>query len=473
MQHYLVRSLKEHKGSPRIYLDVMAMEEAGFAPGKTYVRSMDPQQRKLKLSVAPNGTHVVSKKEKGDRVIPVIDINSASALGMFEGMDAVRIVVEKDTIWILPLASEVKRSERLQTLAEHMDAGEVTTAGISFGGGTMDHAAHAGLKEAGLRSRLAMANEIDEGLLQHAKQHNDIWNASTVGLAAPLQELVQDEAAMRRLGRVDIAAAGLPCSGASQAGKSKRGLTMMEDHPMVGHLAASFLMLMQRINPAVIVLENVPQYSSSGSAMIIRHHLRDCGYDVQEVELDAADFGCLEARRRWFLVAASRGIELDLSNLQPRMKPVRTLSEVLEPIGPDAEDWRTFDYLKTKEARDKADGKGFMMQVVTPESTSCPTLRKGYHKGGSTDPLLAHPSNPDLLRQLTVKEHARIKEVPEHLVEGLSKTDGHILLGQGIAYAPVKALFRRIGECLLQWKSTFQGSETHQQLGYSLKLATG
>ena len=57
------------------------------------------------------------------------------------------------------------------------------------------------------------------------------------------------------------------------------------------------------------------------------------------------------------------------------------------------------------------------MQVVTPESTSVPTLRKGYHKGGSTDPLLTHPTNPELLRQLTVVEHARIKEVPVELVD--------------------------------------------------------
>ena len=71
---------------------------------------------------------------------------------------------------------------------------------------------------------------------------------------------------------------------------------------------------------------------------------------------------------------------------------------------------------------------------------------------GSTDALLAHPTNPDLLRPFTVAEHARIKEVPEHLVDGLCKTAGHSLLGQAIAYAPVKALFKRIGESILNWK---------------------
>ena len=136
----------------------------------------------------------------------------------------------------MPIASEMKRVERLKRLRENLDAGVVKTAGISFGGGVLDHAAHTGLGDAGIDSTLAMANEIDEGLLNHASEHNDIWSASTIGIAAPMQELVQDYAAMHRLPQVDVFCGGVPCSGASQAGKSKRGLSKMEDHPLVGHL---------------------------------------------------------------------------------------------------------------------------------------------------------------------------------------------------------------------------------------------
>jgi DNA (cytosine-5)-methyltransferase 1 len=113
------------------------------------------------------------------------------------------------------------------------------------------------------------------------------------------------------------------------------------------------------------------------------------------------------------------------------------------------------------------------MQVITPESTSCPVLRRGYSKSGSTDPLLAHPTNPDLLRQLTVTEHARIKEVPPELVHGMTKTDGHALLGQSVAYMPVKALFARIGTALLKWADQGRGGLDNQALNYRLNLATG
>lgn len=473
MNRYYVRSLTEGKGQPRVYLDISGIEEQGFAPGANYKRTVNIEKARITLTVDPEGPYLVSSKERSGRKIPVIDINSAAALKPFEGMKALRVVVEENSITILPMASEANRKSRLDRLAHNMGEGEITTASLSFGGGVLDNAAHAGLTQAGVNARLAMANEIDEGFMEQALHHNDVLRRDTITIAAPMQELVQDHAAMSRLPKVDMLVAGLPCSGASQAGASKRKLEHMERHPEVGHLAASFLMVINRIQPATIVLENVVNYSATGSADIIRNHLRDSGYDVHETTLNAADFGCLEARERWFLVAVTRGIQLDLSNLTPIMKPVRRIADVLEPIGPEADDWRTFDYLKTKEVRDAAKGNSFAMQVITPESTSCPVLRRGYAKGGSTDPLLAHPTNPDLLRQLTVTEHARIKEVPSSLVQGMSKTDGHALLGQSVAYTPVKALFARIGAALLDWADQGRGAQDTQALNYRLNLATG
>lgn len=470
---YIVRRIGINKGRPRVYLDSAAMTEAGFLPGQSYERTVDLESKKVILTVTKDGRYQVCKKEKLGRLIPIIDINSAEALASFDGMDAVRIVFETGRIQIMTLASEANRSNRLERLRENLSKGILLTAGVSFGGGVLDHAAHAGLKSAGLNAKLTLANEIDEGLLDHASGHNDIWRTDTLGLAAPMQEVVQDVALMSRLKPVDLLAMGIPCSGASRAGVSKRKLAIMEDHPEVGHLVASAIMIINRIQPAIVVVENVPEYEASASAQILRQHMRDCGYEVQEKVLRARDFGCLENRNRWFMVCSTRGLSVSLEGLEPKVLPVRKLGNYLEPISPDAQDWRTFDYLKSKEVRDAAKGNSFAMQLVTPDSTSVPTLRKGYHKGGSTDPLVVHPSDPQLLRQLTVKEHARIKEVPEHLVADLSKTDGHILLGQGIAYAPVRALFNRIGECLKQWAHQSVRSDGAVPVGYSLKLATG
>jgi DNA (cytosine-5)-methyltransferase 1 len=471
LKGYVVRSITECKGSPRIYLDISAMADAGFEPGKTYVRDVDDKNPRITLVVQKNGTHVVSRKEKGNKVQPIIDVNNIELLKPFAGMKAVRIVVQPNKIHILPLASETKRLKRLQSLRENLEQGEITTGGISFGGGVLDHAGHAGLADAGIRARLVMANEIDADLLTHACEHNEIWNKDTVGLAAPMQELAQDDWAMARLPRQNLLTLGIPCSGSSQAGKSKRKLAMMECHPHVGGLIAPAIMIINQTQPAVLVVENVTQYELVASAQILRSWLRDSGYKVQEVTLASNEWGSLENRVRWFLVAASAGIDINLEGLAPALKPLRKLGEILDPIGPEDQDWRTFEYLKIKEIRDSIRGNCFAMQVVTPESTSVPTIRAGYAKGGSADPLLAHPTNPDLLRQLTVDEHARAKDVPLHLVTGLNKTDGHKLLGQGVAYRPVRALFERIGQCLMKWKEAGT-NESIQDIGYSLSQAT-
>lgn len=99
--------------------------------------------------------------------------------------------------------------------------------------------------------------------------------------------------------------------------------------------------------------------------------------------------------------------------------------------------------------RDAEKGNSFAMQTITGESTSVPTLRKGYAKGGSTDPRLLNPENPEKSRLLTAAEHARVKGVPDHLINGLSETLAHQLLGQGIVYAPFESVGHRIGEALL------------------------
>ncbi len=75
-------------------------------------------------------------------------------------------------------------------------------------------------------------------------------------------------------------------------------------------------------------------------------------------------------------------------------------------------------------------------------------ITKGYAKVRSTEPKLQHPANPDLLRQFSPAEHARMKGIPEHLVFGLSATVAHELLGQAVCYAPFLAVGKAIGRAL-------------------------
>lgn len=448
MQGYYIKTVGQHRGSPRVWLEGSQTERAGFAPGQRY--DVEVQGQMVVLQANKDGSRVVSGKVVGEKNNPVIDINSKSLLAIFDGMAAIRVVVKQDQIYLLPLASEIKKRERFVRLRDKLERGDLIGIGsLSHGGGVLSHAIHSGLEKAGINSKLAFANEIRGELLEHAAIHNDAWSIDTQMLAAPMQELAFDDRGVASIPKIEILEMGLPCSGASKAGRSKRGLAHPEAHPHVGHLVVAALIIVSKTNPAIVIMENVPEYSQSASADILRNQFRDLGYNTSERVLNGKEWGALENRNRWCMIAVTHGIAFDFDQLQPPGASAQLIADVLDKtIAPDDPKWRSFDYLKTKEIRDAEKGNSFSMQVVTAEGNAVPTIRKGYSKAGSTDPLLQHPDNPDLLRQFTAGEHAKIKGCPESLVNGLSNVIAHELLGQGIVYQPFEDVGAHVGDAL-------------------------
>lgn len=449
MRDVWIKKIGEHRGRPRVYLDGQQAVRAGFAPGERFDLVVDEDGKRVVISKNVDGSRVVSAKTRNDKEYPVIDINSAELLRMFEGMDSVRVIVGEDRVYLLPLASELKRVERLNRLVGKLESGAPLAIGsLAHGGGILSHAVHQGLQDAGIDCELAFANEIRDDLVTHAMQHNDAWSEKTAAVALPMQEMVQDDWLMEHLPKLEVLECGQPCSGASQAGKAQRGASNTEAHPEVGHLIFSTLMIIAKTQPAAVLIECVPAYAVSGSADILRLQLRDMGYDVHEALLEGQDFGSLENRVRWCFVGVTRGVEFSFDRLAPAVRVVQRLGELLDPIAPDDPMWRPVPYLKEKRARDEAKGSRFLMQYVYDHSTSVPTIRKSYQKGGSSDPRLVHPTNPELSRLLTEGEIARIKGIDSALIEGLSRSVATQMMGQGIVYEPFRAAGQRIGEAL-------------------------
>lgn len=445
---YYIKKVGENRGKPRVWLDAQ-VAQAGMAPGQRYDIVVNGQT--VMLQANPDGSRIVSGKRSkdGTKVNPLIDINSQELLAIFEGMTAVRVAVRQGEIFITPLASELKKRERLTRLRRKLEDGDPLAIGsLSHGGGIMAHAVHTGLQSAGHATQLAFANEIREDLLEHAQLHNDAWSADTKIFSVPMQELAFDERGIAAIPKTEIVEAGIPCSGASVSGRSKRGLAHAESHPEVGHLVVAALVILSKANPAIAIIENVVPYASTASAEILRNQFRDMGYVTHERVLNGVEWGTLENRDRWFMVAVTEGIEFDIDQLLPPRTTPRELREVLDAIPLDDPQWRTMAGLKEKEARDLAAGKNFKMQIVDDKAGSVGTITKGYSKVRSTDPKLRHPTDPSLLRQFSVAEHARIKGVPVHLVDGLSSTVGHEVLGQGVIHSNVKDLGHHIGNAL-------------------------
>lgn len=447
---YFVKNIGANRGKPRIWLEDLEVSSAKLAPGDRY--DILVRGGTVQMKVNPNGARVVSRKSnKSGRVFPVIDINSAELLGLFEGMSAIRIVQREGEIHLLPLATEIRKKERLQRIKHKVLLGQPLAIGsVSHGAGLASTAVREGLTEAGLLSEKQFANEIRGELLNHAATLPS-WDSSVVPVAAPMQEFAFDEAAMRHMPRLDIAELGLPCSGASKSGRAKRGTAKPEDHPEVGHLVVPGLMIALRSNAAVLLFENVIPYANSASASIIRGVLKDAGYSIHETVLRGQDFNALEHRDRWVMVAVTEGMHFSWDMLQLPQKRDLFLSEVLDDIPDDDPCWSEMAGLKAKQGRDLAKGNNFTMHVADPSSTRVGTLGKGYAKVRATETKIAHPSNPDLLRQLTPAEHARVKQWPPSIVDGLSATIAHEALGQAVLRDPFRALGKAVGDSVMTY----------------------
>lgn len=115
MQGYYIKKVGQNKGAPRVWLEGTQTARAGFLPGQRF--DIEVQGQMVVLQANPDGSRVVSGKRIGERDNLIIDINSRELLAIFDGMAAIRIVVKKDQIYLMPLASEVKKRGAVYTVA--------------------------------------------------------------------------------------------------------------------------------------------------------------------------------------------------------------------------------------------------------------------------------------------------------------------------------------------------------------------
>jgi DNA (cytosine-5)-methyltransferase 1 len=99
----------------------------------------------------------------------------------------------------------------------------------------------------------------------------------------------------------DVLIAGPPCQGFSTLGRQDPLDTRNQ-------LALAVPDWAQRCGASVVVIENVPPFLKSIQWRQLADRLEDMGYSVQTWELEAADFGTPQLRRRAFTIASKIGL---------------------------------------------------------------------------------------------------------------------------------------------------------------------
>jgi DNA (cytosine-5)-methyltransferase 1 len=340
-----------------------------------------------------------------------------------------------------------------------------------------------GLQQAGFSTELAADNmpAAVETILYNRpslKVHDGDVRDLTAATVVKLTGLGSQE--------VDLLAGGPPCQSFSTAGR-RRGL----DDPDKGPLVFEFVRLVRELRPRAFLMENVKglesasvrwrqlPYNNNGQIIDELHgslfrelctKFRSIGYSLGVQELNAADYGVPQIRRRLFLIG--------YRNLRPVTFPYATHAEVpglftmpwttiresLSGLDDDAK-CATFSERKLRYLRLIPPGGNWRH---LPKDLQLQSMgRAFYAKGGrsgywrrlsfdaASPTILTEPQNASTAlchplhdRPLTIRESARIQTFPDEWVFRGSIRDQYRLVGNAVPVLLARMIGTHISEAL-------------------------
>lgn len=437
----------ENRGKLRIWLEGRKIAHS-FMPGDRFDIVEDSASKALSLVRCLEGSFLVSKRtsRSDGTALPLIELKGDVVEKFFSVSMLLRIVLRKGKALIEMHSTEKKiKSRAARFLRKLLDKSDITLGSVCTGLGVLDRSIHEGLRDEGIKSYTKFIVERDsryvEAMLRN--QPDTMFREDSIVVESGIEFVEQ-----RGDVNLDILCTGLPCLGSSRAGASKLKLKSAEHHLDAGSAFYYWLKFIEHCQPIVIVLEQVVEYLETASMAVIRSVLSTLGYELEEGVFCGNEFGTLENRSRMCMVAVSKGLNdvapLLLDNVTPFRLKEESLSEVLEDIPLTSSRWKDYQYLIDKEIKDRKKGNGFKRYLYDGSESSVGTIRRLYHKGGSCDQYLTNKVN-NKTRLFSPKEHAKIKAIPVELIDGVSDSVAHQMLGQSICFPIFQALGRTIG----------------------------
>lgn len=439
--------------------NVSKLAEIGLVPGQRF--SVDYEPNQITVLVDDNGDRVISEKvyryRKGNVIGSRLDLKNQKVAESAEDQEMMLAIYSPGKLTICVLPIERRARDRAKQLLSRFRSGEAFRTGSLFSGvGMGDIGAESGLNKAGIASKLVFTNDIDPLSINTLVANNPAYvKGVTKTYAMDMHHLTGEE-----LNGVDILSAGIVCKNSSKLNIAHR--EEPERCPDYGHLFASFLNVMagNRWSVPVIVIENVVPYAQTIGFDIISRIFKAQGYDFyladpesQDIEaykgIDSHEYGALESRKRLFAIFVTKGIPMSFAGLTALKKACElTVGDIRE----DESRFTDKDYSIGNGLKTAFERKGRRNNLAHNEDTKVKTITAGHYRGRAEDPYPTHPEDPTRFRFFTDLEIARIKQMPEGLVDGVAakKHQGQ-MLGNGIVGGVSEAVFFCIGASLKLW----------------------
>ena len=426
-----------NKDAPRVWLEGLYLLRAGFLPAHRI--QVHFSQQRVEITLAPEGTRVVSSKTRHNQSIPVLDLNTSALADSFGPITTLQVQINNGTIVLTPTQTERLRATRCRNGKE---------GSLFSGGGLLTEAA----RLAGYQP--AFAVEINE---QYAKVFEENHHE------ARMFNLSIEDVPVEMLPAVELLSIGLPCEPFSMARRLEKGTGKKcnktlppEAHPL-GDLTVWAALVIRALNPATVVIEEAPGYLNSGAGFMMRLFLERAGYTVEARVIDPREYGEITARVRTVIVAHS-GSDFRWPEPAPN---TRTFAEIRDDESLLEDRYFTSEtkpWLTNHWANQTAKGNGFTSTQLDNQSTSVPCVSKRYFSQQGTGAVVKHLQRPECWRWMTLAEVRRLHGVPDSYYLGEeSKTRAGEILGQGVIvsfFQKIIAATRNLGTRQIPKSST-------------------
>jgi len=401
-----VTTIGENKGSPRIWQEGKYLEKAGFTQGCSI--TITYKEDRILVNLDKQGDHIISRKKS----VPVLDINNQKIAEVFDTAKKVQVIVRVAEILI-------KRTYRNDKISKRRSDG--SHADCFTGGGTICKAAE-------------IANFKTKWAIEINKDYADVFQANHKGIMynSSISEVDFDS-----LEPVELLTAGIPCEPFSIARQNQKDKEFHEKT----NLSMFLLMVIERVNPRTIILEEVPAYAKSQIGMATIQAIKELGYNVECKELSGTDFGELALRKRVAIVCTTDTKPKFPANTEQ----VRKVSEILlDPEDPECKWWNretkgwVFDHWEKQAEK----GNNFQSAQITGDSEFVPAITKRYFAQQGSNPVVKHPTKEGTFRWFTLTEVKRLQGLPDDYDLGDTLTIAGEVMGQGV----LVNVFRKVME---------------------------
>lgn len=443
-------SLKKTKGGHRVYLNNKTLEKIGFKAGVGFDEIHE--ENCVRIIVSPDSERKVLNCGRG----PLMDLRNKKLGQTLPDCDRVSVDYKEGEITLRVYHHEERVRQREKSLISKVKKRVPLRMGELFAGiGLLSKQLHMGLLAAGLSTTMAFGNELERLPADVNVNSNPIWQETAPDAVFVNDDIMTMDKSL--VPELDCLVIGYPCTPFSRQQGANRKRDLEHD---AGALFIPTLDIINRANPALVVLENSDNMLNSTTLSLMDRVMSATGYYRTETVVNGHDHGDFERRKRLCLVWVSKGLQgLDMSKLVPTCTDERRVHDIVEPMPLDDKTWRDMSHIAKK---DNEHGHNHKMCVAEMHDKTMPTIPATYAKCKADTPLIAHPEDQSLHRLLTVSEHANVRRMEgeykqavvsigdgsHHLTTRTNATGAHMMLGNSVAPQPWAAVGRHIGKWL-------------------------